>query len=75
MRMAPVSAGREFEQDPYPGSEFLATAARHCLDELDAESVTRQIDAALAQLGVMDDLPTDAISRGQRVLAAMHDEP
>ena len=55
-------------------SEFFTTAARHYLDELDAESVTRQIDAALAQLERVDESSTDAISSGHRVLAATDDE-
>lgn len=55
-------------------SEFFTTAARHYLDELDAESVTRQIDAALAQLGVTDESSADAVDRGHQVLAAVDEQ-
>lgn len=55
-------------------SEFFTTAARRYLDELDAESLTRQIDAALAQLEVIDEYSIDAVTHGRRVLAAVHDE-
>jgi hypothetical protein len=55
-------------------SEFFATAARHYLDELDAESVTRQIDAALDQLEAIDESTVDAVANGHRKLAAVDDE-
>ena len=55
-------------------SEFFTTAVRHYLDELDAESVTRQIDAALAQLEAIDESSVDAVANGRRVLAAVEDE-
>ncbi len=55
-------------------SEFFTTAARHYLDELDRESVTRQIDVALAQLEVIDESSTDAVARGHRVLAAIDEQ-
>lgn len=55
-------------------SEFFTTAARHYLDELDAESLTRQIDAALAQLQLIDESSADAVARGHQVLAAVDDE-
>ena len=55
-------------------SEFFTTAARHYLDELEAESTTREIDAALAQLEVNDEASADAVARGHSVLAAVDDE-
>lgn len=50
-------------------SEFFSRAAARYLDELDAESVTRQIDQALAALAGQDDSATGAVAVGQRVLA------
>lgn len=55
-------------------SEFFARAAQRYLDELDAESLTRQIDAALDRLDWPDDSDTQAIAAGHRVLAAVDDE-
>lgn len=55
-------------------SEFFTNAARHYLDELDAESITRQIDAALAQFEPTDQSSVDAVSVGHRVLAANDEE-
>ena len=54
-------------------SEFFTIAARHYLDELDAGSATRQIDAALAQLEVIDESSAEAVAGGHRVLAAVDD--
>jgi len=50
-------------------SEFFARAAARYLDELDAESVTRQIDLAVAALAGRDDSTADAVAVGQRVLS------
>ncbi|WP_426594941.1 ribbon-helix-helix protein, CopG family [Cellulomonas sp. McL0617] len=50
-------------------SEFFTRAAARYLDELDAESVTRQIDSAVDALGV-DDSASDAAAAGRRVLDA-----
>jgi hypothetical protein len=50
-------------------SEFFTRAAARYLDELDAESVTRQIDLAVAALAEQDDSAADAVVVGQRVLA------
>ncbi len=48
-------------------SEFFARAAGSYLDELDATSVTKQIDAALAGIG--DDESNDwAVEAGRAVL-------
>jgi metal-responsive CopG/Arc/MetJ family transcriptional regulator len=55
-------------------SEFFTRAARRYLDELDAESTTRQIDAALDQLGVADESARDAVAFGLRVFADTDDE-
>jgi metal-responsive CopG/Arc/MetJ family transcriptional regulator len=49
-------------------SEFFTRAAARYLDELDAESVTRQIDLAVVALGVGDDPSVDAVASGHRVL-------
>ena len=50
-------------------SEFFTRAAARYLDELDAESVTRQIDSVIAARGGGDNLSTDAVAIGRRVLA------
>jgi hypothetical protein len=54
-------------------SEFFARAARRYLDELDAESITHQIDAALAQLEAPDGSAADAVAAGHRILAGADD--
>lgn len=48
-------------------SEFFTRAAARYLDELDAESVTAQIDLAVASLGD-DDSAERAVSAGRRRL-------
>jgi len=50
-------------------SEFFSRAAARYLDELDAESVTRQIDLAVAAQAEQDDSASDAVAVGHRVLA------
>jgi len=55
-------------------SEFFARAADRYLDELDAESVTGQINASLDQLDVPDDSASQAVSAGHKVLAGIDDE-
>ena len=50
-------------------SEFFSRAAARYLDELDAESVTRQIDLAVAALAEQDDSAADVVAVGRRVLA------
>jgi len=50
-------------------SEFFTRAAARYLDELDAESVTRQIDLTVAALAEQDDSAADAVAVGRRVLA------
>ena len=54
-------------------SEFFATAARRYLDQLDAESLTVQVDAALAALPDADASSVDAVTTGRRLLAADDD--
>jgi metal-responsive CopG/Arc/MetJ family transcriptional regulator len=49
-------------------SEFFTTAARHYIRELDAESLTHRIDAALAVVGE-DASGQAAVRAGQRTLA------
>jgi metal-responsive CopG/Arc/MetJ family transcriptional regulator len=64
-------------------SEFFARAARQYLEQLDTQSTTRQIDAAVAQLtdaeaAGMDESveasAADAVAVGRGVLAAVDDE-
>ena len=55
-------------------SELFSRAAARYLDELDAESVTRQIDLALSSFGPRDDSAADAVAAGHRLLAATTDE-
>lgn len=51
-------------------SEFFTRAAARYLDELDAESVTHQIDLAVDALGSGDDSAMNAVATGHRVLDA-----
>jgi metal-responsive CopG/Arc/MetJ family transcriptional regulator len=55
-------------------SEFFSRAAARYLDELDSESVTGQIDRAVAALGESDDSVTEAVAAGHRTLAETSDE-
>ena len=55
-------------------SELFSRAAARYLDELDAESVTRQIDVAVASFGQREDSADDAVAAGHRMLAATTDE-
>jgi metal-responsive CopG/Arc/MetJ family transcriptional regulator len=50
-------------------SEFFSRAVARYLDELDAESVTRQIDLTVATLTEQDDSSAVAAEAGRRVLA------
>jgi len=54
-------------------SEFFTVAARHYIEELDAQSLTSRIDAVIDLVGE-DDSSSDAVSAGRRVLAADTDE-
>jgi metal-responsive CopG/Arc/MetJ family transcriptional regulator len=51
-------------------SEFFARAAARYLDELDAQSLTPQINQALAALDGSDDTAEHAVAAGRRVLDA-----
>jgi len=62
-------ASRRAQQLGMSRSEFFARAAERYLDALDAESVTEQIDLALAALGAADDSGADAVAVGRRTLA------
>lgn len=55
-------------------SEFFARAAQRYLDELDAQSLTTQIDSALEYLEALDETAADAVAVGHRVLDAAGDE-
>jgi len=55
-------------------SEFFARAAQHYLAELDAESITRQIDLALDHLDSPDVSTADAVAAGHRVAAGGADD-
>lgn len=54
-------------------SEFFAKAAQRYLDELDSESVTRQIDVVYSLLDDVDDSAVDAVEVGRRVLIEVDD--
>ena len=49
-------------------SEFFTRAAARYLDGLDAESLTHQIDLAVAALGERDDSTWHAVATGHRAL-------
>lgn len=49
-------------------SEFFARAANRYLEELDVESVTKQIDAALKRIGEVDESNNAAVEAGHRLL-------
>ena len=51
-------------------SEFFARAAVNYLDELDAKSLTAQMDAALDLIGETDESTELVVSAGRRVLGA-----
>ena len=51
-------------------SEFYSRAAARYLDELDAQSLTAQIDAVVDGLGA-DDSVADAVGAGRRAVADM----
>ena len=55
-------------------SEFFTRAATRYLDELDAASVTDQIDHALATLDGEDDSTRAAVAAGRRTLAGEDDD-
>lgn len=51
-------------------SEFFARAAARYLDELDAQSLTQQIDQAVAALAGYDEIAEDVAAAGRRTLDA-----
>jgi metal-responsive CopG/Arc/MetJ family transcriptional regulator len=55
-------------------SEFFARAADKYLDELDAHSVTRQVDAALEECGALDDSNAVAVEAAHGSLRAPDDQ-
>jgi predicted DNA-binding protein len=55
-------------------SEFFVRAAQRYLDELDAQSLTGQIDSALERLHDTDEAEAAAVAIGYRVLDAVDDE-
>jgi hypothetical protein len=55
-------------------SEFFSRAAARYLDELDSQSVTRQIDLAVAAFAEDDDSTADAVAVGHRLLADTADD-
>jgi len=58
-------------------SEFFARAASRYLDELDADCLAEQIDAAIATIATIDapdDSTTEAVIVGRRLLKESTDE-
>jgi len=55
-------------------SEFFARAAQRYLDELNAHSLTGQIDSVLERLEGTDDAEAAAVAVGHRLLDAVDDE-
>ena len=55
-------------------SEFFARAADNYLHELDAHSITKQIDAALAAAGGEDGSSSAAVASGHQLLAEGDEE-
>ncbi len=55
-------------------SEFFARAADNYLDELDAHSVTQQIDAALAKCSASDESNAAAVEAAHGFLLSSDDE-
>lgn len=55
-------------------SEFFARAADNYLDELDAHSVTQQIDAALAVCSASDESNAAAVAAAHGFLHTSNDE-
>jgi metal-responsive CopG/Arc/MetJ family transcriptional regulator len=55
-------------------SEFFTRAAQRYLDDLDAQSLTGQIDSALEHFDGNDEAQDAAVAAGHRVLGAVDDE-
>ena len=54
-------------------SEFLVRAAQRYLDQLDAESLTEQINSALAAIDATDETQRAAAIAGRRVVGSVDD--
>lgn len=68
-----VQVERQAETLGVSRSEFFTTAARHYLDELEAESLTSQIDAVVDIVGT-DGSNVDAVAASRRNLENSDDE-
>ena len=55
-------------------SEFFARAAQRYLDDLDAESLTKQIDSAVEVLDTPDETQDAAVAVGRWVVGAVEDD-
>jgi metal-responsive CopG/Arc/MetJ family transcriptional regulator len=55
-------------------SEFFTRAAQRYLDELDAQSLTGQIDSAIQRLRGTDEAAAAAVAAGRHVLDAVDEE-
>ena len=55
-------------------SEFFSRAANHYLEELDAVSLSDQINEALDILGEAENSTTDAVTAGHRILESADDD-
>lgn len=55
-------------------SEFFARAAQRFLDQLDAESLTDQIDSALETIDESAEAQQDAVTVGRHVVANADDD-
>ena len=55
-------------------SEFFARAAQRYLDDLDTESLTKQIDSALEVIDGPDETQGAAVTVGRRVVGAVDDD-
>ncbi len=55
-------------------SEFFTRAAQRYLDELDAQSLTEQINGALERFSGTDEGSAEAVAGGHRLLQQVDDE-
>ena len=55
-------------------SEFVTRAVRRYLDQLDADSVTEQINSALERIGTRDDSSSVAVAAGRARLDGAGDD-
>jgi hypothetical protein len=55
-------------------SEFFSRAAQRYLEELEADSLTAQIDRVVERLDGSDDAQAVAVAAGKQVLRAVEDE-